>query len=434
MSTFVVTMLLGWFLSAFGWMALVAIAATLLAYVFKGKKGAILVAVLSVAALIGWRSFARSGWANTGRQGRQLTAKELRDAKRKQQWKKYNKGGEEEVNKTAAQFAMQTNAMGGMDGGMALPMPNVQTPNLRPPNFGPAQSGPLFRGTPGQVTVAFSQAAPMAAAAPTAAPPATAPQPMPAASAEGEAQAMTGATTLPVAIAGVDARDKADAKAKAASPGGNDAAPSADKPNALQKGAAAGGKPATAGSSADSASAAGKPRTPALAKASQAAGQGAQSSRPSDKRPAGTQQPAMVGSGKQGAIRGNRPSPQGNGHSGGTGLHADALPRRHRPRYQPTGEDSLQPGRSGQQNAAHGQNSMGGNPRTNGKQAHATPHRPRYQNTEQFVNPTMPGSNGNHFMNGVGGMGHGGMGGHPMGGGFGPMHGGGMTGHGGGHR
>src|SRR5271157_1331488 len=170
MTTIMITMLLGWFLGSFGWMAIAAIAATVLVYAFKGRKAAAVTAVLAVAALIGWRSFARNGWAAAGGPGRQLTAKQqlgAKQARERKQWKNWNKGAEEQLNKASAQLAMQTNPMGG-----GMSMPYVQVPKIGPPTGAPAHSGPLFGGTPGRVTVAASQTAPVAAAVPAAAPPA----------------------------------------------------------------------------------------------------------------------------------------------------------------------------------------------------------------------------------------------------------------------
>src|SRR3954452_19475754 len=115
MTTMVVTMLLGWFLGMFGWMAIAAIVAVFLIYVFKGKQAAAVAGVVIVAVLIGLRSF--PGWRSLGGPGRVLTAKEqkaLEHARKVKLWKKLNKGGEEEVNKAAAAMAAESAAMGAM--------------------------------------------------------------------------------------------------------------------------------------------------------------------------------------------------------------------------------------------------------------------------------------------------------------------------------
>jgi len=340
MTTFMITMLLGWFLGSFGWMAIAAIAATVLVYAFKGRKAAAVTAVLAVAALIGWRSFARNGWAAAGGPGRQLTAKQqlgAKQARERKQWKNWNKGAEEQLNKASAQLAMQTNPMGG-----GMSMPYVQVPKIGPPTGAPAHSGPLFGGTPGRVTVAASQTAPVAAAVPAAAPPAAmAPLPVPAASAEGEAEAEADGATMPAASAALDA-----AKANAAS--------SSNPPTASQNGKAAGGKQTATGGSADSMSATGKSKPPASAGAGPANGSGpgkaaspkadqaAQGSPPSAKRPAGAHQSSMGGSARPGDVtQSNGTSRQSKGNGGGKAQNAKTMPQRRRPHYQPAEEDAI---------------------------------------------------------------------------------------------
>ncbi len=454
MTTFIVTMLFGWLLSAFGWMALAAAAATLLAYVFVGKKAAAVAGVLAVAGLIGWQSFGRNLWASYGRPGDQLAAKEQGVARnalassgradrqlmpkaqsaaktvtQRTKWQNWNKGADEEVNSALARLAMQSGAMGGVGGGMG--MPNVQVPKIRPPTGAPAHSGPLFGGTPGQVTVTASRSAPVAAAAPTAAHLATMSAPMPAVSTEGEAEGGMGGATLPAATAG------ATVNAKATSPASSNATAAANQTNASLKSTAAGSKQSATSGPAGSVPADGKPKPTSVAGAGSTnrsgtdkAASGKASRATQDAHPSITQ-PATGGLNKQQTTKETRPGAPGKASNGGPGQQARTLPKRYRPHYQPTAEDSLQLNNAGNRAAAGGRNSVGGLAHANGNQPHSTSHTPRYQNTEQFVGPYLPGANGNHPMSG---MGQGLMGGRPMGGVIGPMHGGAMPSHGGGYR
>jgi len=403
-------MMLQWFLGTFfGWMAVAAIAGTLFIGVFKGRKAAAAVALLAGAILIGWWQFlprasgsifgrlaaARAVRRETAPSVRPATAKERAAASKAQQrkdWAKWNRGAGQQLDTALARMAMPTTAVGGMGGGMVMPMPNVQVPNIRPPIF-LNPSRPLSGGTPGTKTGTVSSAAVVTAPAPA-------------------ALSANVATTATAA----SAKDKS-------------AASSAGPPKAVPNATTASGNPAATGSPADSGAATAKAKPAATGsglgkaatpKASEAANQAAQSSPPSAKRQAGAHQPSMGGSARQGGVTQNdRPSRPSKGDGGGMMQNAKTLPQRRRPHYQPTGEDAIPPVRSGKHNATGSQNTLGGTPSTSGNQPHAAQHRPRYQSTEEFVNPYVPGVHGNLPM---GGMWQGQMGGHPMGGGFGPTH------------
>jgi hypothetical protein len=93
-----VALLAGWSVIAFGWMAIAAVGATVLAYGFFGKRGAAVTGVLAFAMLFGWGACARNG---SGATDRALTAKKqmaARKSAQRKRWKSWNRKAAAEEN------------------------------------------------------------------------------------------------------------------------------------------------------------------------------------------------------------------------------------------------------------------------------------------------------------------------------------------------
>ena len=406
MTNFVGNMVLGSVLSTIGPMAIAAIAATLLIRVFKGRKAAVVCALVAVAVLIGSRFLPRLGAGISGRMGHASSAKGAAAVKKAQQRKnrqKWNKGAEQDIDKASALLATQANAMGGPGGmGVGMGLPNVKVPHISAPKY-PAHSGPLFGGTPGSQNVTVCHAAQVSAAAPAATPDAqmaaltpsapaaavggVAPS-APDASADGEAEADSSGGAPPASVA----TPAATAGAAAASSNNKNAASTPSQSNTLQTGSAGGAKPSPTGNPATGAASpenASEESTRSKA-ASPHAGQAAASTHSpgsSDKPPVNTPPPSTGNSAKSGP----------NQSTGRTARNTHQSPKR-------------------------GNGLAGGMAQQNPHNSQVRPHRPRYQPTEQYVMPAMPGGMGGmHSMNGQQYPGMGNFhpqGGHPMNGGM----------------